>query len=176
MKTDCSIIQQYICWFHEILAKIWSDWLSIIFTHFSQQFCEDNKSLLGVSTAQCGKVIENRITLKNFRKINYLVLLNFFCKNVDLTGKCKKVIVFTYDFSTLFFPSKQFRVNFFSKKLIWRNFCEKIVAVKLRHFHSVCIVVTLLRTFMTKISWTQHFDEVTRELFSRNISSTWVNS
>ena len=36
-----------------------------------------------------------------------------------------------------FLSSNQFRVNFFSKKLIWRNFCEKIVAVKFRNFHSV---------------------------------------
>ena len=36
-----------------------------------------------------------------------------------------------------FFPSNQFVVKFVSKTLIWRNFCEKTVAVKLRHFHSV---------------------------------------
>ena len=37
-----------------------------------------------------------------------------------------------------FFPSNQFIVNFFSKTLIWRNFCGKIVAVKFWNFHSVC--------------------------------------
>ena len=36
-----------------------------------------------------------------------------------------------------FFPSNQFIVKFFSKTLIWRNFCEKTVAVKFRNFHSV---------------------------------------
>ena len=36
-----------------------------------------------------------------------------------------------------FFSSNQFRVKFFSKKLLSRNFCEIIVAVKLRNFHTV---------------------------------------
>ena len=36
-----------------------------------------------------------------------------------------------------FFPSNQFVVKFFSKTLIWRNFCEKTVAMKFRNFHSV---------------------------------------
>ena len=30
-----------------------------------------------------------------------------------------------------------FIVKFFSKTLIWRNFCEKTVAVKFQNFHSV---------------------------------------
>ena len=36
-----------------------------------------------------------------------------------------------------FFSSNQLRVKFFSKKLISRNFCEKMVAVKFRNFHTV---------------------------------------
>ena len=36
-----------------------------------------------------------------------------------------------------FFPSNQFIVKFFSKTLIWRNFCEKIVAIIVCNFHSV---------------------------------------
>ena len=35
-----------------------------------------------------------------------------------------------------FFLSNQFIVMFFSKKLIWRIFCEKTVAKKFRNFHS----------------------------------------
>ena len=36
-----------------------------------------------------------------------------------------------------FFPSNQFRVNFFSKTLVRQKFCEKSVAVKSCDFHSV---------------------------------------
>ena len=35
------------------------------------------------------------------------------------------------------FSTKQFRVKFFSEKLLSRNFCEKMVAVKFRNFHTV---------------------------------------
>ena len=35
------------------------------------------------------------------------------------------------------FPSNQFRVN---KKMIWRNFCDKIMAVKSHDFHSVWMI------------------------------------
>ena len=35
-----------------------------------------------------------------------------------------------------FFSSNQLRVNFFSKKLISRNFCENMVAVKSRNFQN----------------------------------------
>ena len=38
----------------------------------------------------------------------------------------------------IFFSSNQFMAKFFSKTLIWRNFCGKTVAVKFRNFHSVC--------------------------------------
>ena len=41
-----------------------------------------------------------------------------------------------------FVSSNQLRVKFFSKKLISRNFCEKMVAVKFRNIH----------TFLAKIS------------------------
>ena len=36
-----------------------------------------------------------------------------------------------------FFPSNHSIVKFFSKMLIWRNFCEKTLAVKFCDFHSV---------------------------------------
>ena len=36
----------------------------------------------------------------------------------------------------IFFSSNQLRVKFFSKKLISRNFCEKMVAVNFRNFHT----------------------------------------
>ena len=35
---------------------------------------------------------------------------------------------------TNYFPSNQFIVKFFSKRFIWRNFCDKIVAAKFRNF------------------------------------------
>ena len=56
------------------------------------------------------------------------------------------------------FPSNQFRVKLFSKKLIWRNFSNKIVAVKFQNFHSVdmqnvrlfCINFTICLLFFVK--------------------------
>ena len=42
------------------------------------------------------------------------------------------------------FPSNQFIVKLFSKTLIWRNFCEKTVAVKFLNFHSVLRLVCSL--------------------------------
>ena len=39
-----------------------------------------------------------------------------------------------------FFPLNQFIVKFFSKTLIWRNFCERSV-YKFRNFHSCCAVL-----------------------------------
>ena len=47
-----------------------------------------------------------------------------------------------------FFPSNQFIVKFFSKTLIWRNFCEKIVAVKFCNFHSVSVVHTYIGMYV----------------------------
>ena len=40
-------------------------------------------------------------------------------------------------------PSNQFRVELSSKKLIRRNFCDKIVVVNFRNFHSCEKKVTL---------------------------------
>ena len=53
--------------------------------------------------------------------------------------------------SQIFFPSNQFVIKFFSKMLIWRNFCDKTVAAKFRNFHSVhCAVGDLKISFFTK--------------------------
>ena len=59
------------------------------------------------------------------------------CSVVDLTEKCG-----CHDVA--FFSSNQFRIKFFSKKLIWRNFATyMIVAVKFRNFHSTEILFSL---------------------------------
>ena len=49
----------------------------------------------------------------------------------------------------IFFPSNQFIVKFFSKTLIWRNFCEKTVALKFRNFHSVSVEITGILSHLT---------------------------
>ena len=51
-----------------------------------------------------------------------------------------------------FFPSNQFIAKFFSKTLIWRNFCEKTMAVKFRNFHTVRDWGS---PFIYKITWNQ---------------------
>ena len=53
--------------------------------------------------------------------------------------------------------SNQFIVKFFSKTLIWRNFCEKTVAEKFRNFHSVKITEIYSHTFLAKFSWKCRF-------------------
>ena len=50
----------------------------------------------------------------------------------------------------IFFPSNQFIVKFFSKTLIWRNFCEKTVALKFRNFHSVIREELIWRIFSVR--------------------------
>ena len=48
-----------------------------------------------------------------------------------------------------FSPWNQFTVKFFSKTLIWRNFCEKNVAVKCCNFHSVWDYFTQCENYRT---------------------------
>ena len=54
------------------------------------------------SLALCRKVLLNAITLRIFRQIN-------FCKNVDLTKKCRLIAFYTirHYFSTLYFVKAQ---------------------------------------------------------------------
>ena len=62
----------------------------------------------------------------------------FFRKNCTTNGVEKWEI----QCHAKFFPWNQFTVKFFSKTLIWRNFCEKNVAVKFQNFHSVhCVSI-----------------------------------
>ena len=63
----------------------------------------------------------------------------------------------------IFFRQTKIIVNFFSKTLIWRNFCGKTVAVKFRNFHSVCVVAW---NIFPEINF-QH-DLLVKKLFSRN--------
>ena len=72
------------------------------------------------------------------------------------------------------FSSNQLRVKFFSKKLIWRNFCDKIVAVKFHNFHSVLHSVKIALTYFHHCISAQKFREIKWfddhwKMFSRNI-------
>ena len=51
-----------------------------------------------------------------------------------------------------FFTSNQFIVKFFSKTLIWRNFCDKTVAVKFRNFQCARTLWSL-RNLCITIFW-----------------------
>ena len=59
----------------------------------------------------------------------------------------------------IFFRQINLIVKFFSKTLIWRNFCEKTVAVKFWNFHSVC---ALVKSFLKEIPWNQLFIKIFR--------------
>ena len=84
------------------------------------------------------------LTEKKFRQINYLVIKHEYLRSVNvLWTQCGK--------SRNSLPSKFFSVkSTYSKTLIWRNICEKTMAVKVRNFHSV-------RNTLRKIHFHQHF-------------------
>ena len=65
-----------------------------------------------------------------------------------------------------FFPSNQFIVKFFSKMLIWRNFCEKTVAVKFRDFHSV----NWLHEIFFRLDKIVRFSTLFKQFFFRQIN------
>ena len=58
---------------------------------------------------------------------------NFWKRKPVLKAQCEKT---RNSLPRKFFSSNWFTVKFFSKTLIWRNFCERTVAVKSRNFHS----------------------------------------
>ena len=88
--------------------------LSIIWWHFS--FCIGQSLLLGFHLlVRITKLFFGIFSWKEIKKTNE--------KFIDATQ--------------FFFPLNQFIVKFFSKTLIWRNFCEKTMAVKFRDFHCV---------------------------------------
>ena len=89
------------------------------------------------------------LTERKFRQINYLSS-NFFSKTVAFTKflpiKCvREFLQFPHcecgrtrsSLQCKFLSSNQFRIKCFSKKLLSRNFCEKMEVVKFRNFHSV---------------------------------------
>ena len=67
------------------------------------------------------------------------------------------------------FPSNQFIAKFFSKTLIWRNFCKKYVAVKFRNFHNV--FPQFPHCFTTKIFY-QKFRQI-NVLLKKNFTINW---
>ena len=70
-----------------------------------------------------------------------LIYISFIWQNFSLTKKEHTQYGKTRNslpaMPSKFFSSNQLRVKFFSKKLISRNFCEKMMAVKFRNFHTV---------------------------------------
>ena len=68
---------------------------------------------------------------------------------------------------TNFFPSNQFIVKLFSKRLIWRNFCENIVAENFHNFHCVCYK-TRSQVERKNLHFFRQNKEVTKVLISRN--------
>ena len=79
-----------------------------------------------------------------------------------------------------FFRQISFRVNFFSKKLIWWNFCEKIVAVKFRNFHSCAVLIEVLQNAITlkNFPWNQLFRinvDLTEKMFILSYKSKSIS-
>ena len=115
---------------------------------FSRNIFQRRANFFGDST-QCGKT-RNSLSQKN--SWNQL-FSNFFSETVTFTkflpkkreskflkfSQCYKITVWKNEkfTSTQFFPSNQFIAKFFRKTLIWRNFCDKTVAVKCHNFHIV---------------------------------------
>ena len=69
-----------------------------------------------------------------------------------------------------FFSSNQFIEKFFCKTLIWRNFCEKTLAIKFSNFHNVCLlfwimfalhcIVWILQKLLSIAIFFSHFREI----------------
>ena len=123
VKTTFSLKNLQKSWFNEIFFQ----WEEII--HFST-LC---------TAAHCVTEIYNFYkSWKNKGQVRPLLNKFFFSK----IGRTRCL-----------FPSNQFIVKFFSKTLIWRNFCEKIVAVKFRNFHSTVRTLWKKRNFTLTLFW-----------------------
>ena len=83
---------------------------------------------------QCGK-------MKNIHcHWNFFTSNQLFSKYVIFTKFLPKMYCGEHFGHANFFPSNQLIVKFFSKTLIWRNFYEKIMAVKDRNFRSLAYI------------------------------------
>ena len=84
--------------------------------------------------------------------VKMLIRRNFWKKlreKLYRTAQCAKT---RNSLTCRFFSSNQFRVKFFSKKLLSRNFCGKIVAINFHNFHSdVCNAMYTLTIFSVKL-------------------------
>ena len=102
----------------------------------------------------------------------------FFCQillTVTQCGKTRNLL------PRNFFSSNWFTVKFFSKTLIWRKNCEKPVAVKFCHFHTVVYCTYIGIAKITKSyfhSFSKNFvksifSQIPTKLISRIISRMW---
>ena len=123
MKSVYLIMNYIKMWFHEFFSR---EYTSFLFFH----------------TAWCGNCCA--LVSHVFAKISWK---QRFHQRVDLTK-----YFFLWETKVFFFhstvwknkkllwrkkcPSNQFSVKFLCKNLIWRNFWDKIEAVKLRNFHT----------------------------------------
>ena len=104
------------------LLKSWFDGFDEIFFHAEISQDEIENSFLSCSSFTiCILAIVFDFTEK-IHQFESSFLINTWV-TCSQCGKTKKKKLLPRKF---FFPSKQFRVNFFSKKLIWRNFCEEL--------------------------------------------------
>ena len=112
---------------------VYTQWKLRKFT-FTNYF---TKILLLLNKAQCGKT-RNSLSTKKNRQINSLAA--YLVKPLLLLSRnSHSVEKREIHCHANFFLSNQFIVKFFSKTLIWRNFCTKTVAVQFRNFHSVTL-------------------------------------
>ena len=113
-----------------------------------------------LQTQSVEKVFKNMVTLWKLRKFSLTFFWQKFRETNGFTKEITKELISRNIFSVrenfrnfhtvmghyvvkreihchaIFFSSNQLRVKFFSKKLISRNFCEKMVAVNFRNFHT----------------------------------------